>query len=109
MGKHETVVLRDGLSDHPAVVAWRRLEPESSPSSIEVLKPAKRKSAVFRLNDVASGGGSIVAKRRESSGLDLERRFFVEVLPSVSLPTIEVYGVVEAEEGQSWVFLEDAG
>lgn len=109
MGKHETVVLRDGLRDQPAVVAWQQLELGDAPSSVEVLKPAKRKSAVFRLNGVASRGGSVIAKRRERSGLDLERLFYAEVLPSVSLPTLEVYGLVEAEEDQSWIFLEDAG
>jgi len=114
MGKQQTVVLRDGLSDHPAVLAWRRLESGDVPSSVEVLKPAKRKCAVFRLNGVAAGNGSIVAKRRERSGLDLERRFYTEVLPSMSLPTLEVHGCLECREDdsgedQSWLFLEDAG
>jgi hypothetical protein len=109
MGKHETVVLLDDLGDHAAVRAWRGLEPAAAPSSVEVLKPEKRKSAVFRLRGVGSGGGSIIAKRRAGDGLDLERLFYVEVLPSLSLPTLDVYGFVEADEGQSWIFLEDAG
>jgi Phosphotransferase enzyme family len=109
MGKHETVVLLDDLGDHAAVRAWRGLEPGAAPSSIEVLKPAKRKSAVFRLNGVGSGGGSIIAKRRARDGLDLERLFYVEVLPSLSLPTLDVHGFVEDDDGQSWIFLGDAG
>lgn len=110
MGKHETVVLLDELDDHPAVRAWRSLEPGAAPSSMEVLKPEKRKAAVFRLNDVGSDGGSIIAKRRAGDGLDLERSFYLDVLPSLSLPSLDVYGFAEAdEEGQSWIFLEDAG
>jgi hypothetical protein len=107
MGKREPVVLVDELDDHAAVRAWRSLEPSAAPSSVEVLKPEKRKAAVFRLSGV-SGGGSIIAKRRAGDGLDLERSFYVEVLPSLSLPSLEVYGFVDDEE-QSWIFLEDAG
>lgn len=107
MGKQKTTVLLDGLGDHPAVRAWQAVGSGPAPSSIEVLKPEKRRSAVFRLN--STGGGSIVAKRREQGGLELERRFYVEVLPSLSLPTLEVYGFIESREDQSWIFLEDAG
>jgi hypothetical protein len=109
MGKQKTTVLLDGLGDHAAVQAWRSLEPAAFPNSVEVLKPEKRKAAVFRLAGAASGGGSVIAKRREGDGLDLERTFYFEVLPSLSLPTLEVYGFVDAGEGQSWIFLEDAG
>jgi hypothetical protein len=109
MGKQKTTVLLDGIGDHPAVRAWQAVESGPTPSSVEVLKPEKRKSAVFRLSGVGSGGGSIIAKRTVGDGLDLERLFYVEVLPSLSLPTLEVYGLLEADEGQSWIFLEDAG
>lgn len=107
MGKQKTTVLLDGLGDHPAVRAWQTVESGPAPSSVEVLKPERRKSAVFRLNGI--GGGSIIAKRRERGGLELERRLYVEVLPSLSLSTLEVYGFIEVREDQSWIFLEDAG
>lgn len=107
MSKPETTLLFDRLGDHPAVRAWRTIESGAEPASVEVLKPEKRRSAVFRLNWV--GGRSIIAKRREWGDLDLERRFYVEVLSSLSLPTLEVYGFIEAYEDQSWIFLEDAG
>jgi Phosphotransferase enzyme family len=109
MGKHEPVVLLDDLGDHPAVRAWRSLEPGGSPTSVEVLKPEKRKSAVFRLHGVGANGEAIIAKRRAGDGLDLERAFYLDVLPSLSLPTLDVHGFVEADEEQSWIFLEDAG
>jgi len=107
MSKQETTLLFDRLGDHPAVRAWRTIESGADPMSVEVLKPEKRRSAVFRLNGI--GRGSIIAKRRERGDLDLERRFYVEVLSSLSLPTLEVYGFIEAYEEQSWIFLEDAG
>jgi hypothetical protein len=109
MSKRETTLLFDRLGDHPAVRAWRTIESGADPTSIEILKPEKRRSAVFRLNDVGHGGGPVIAKRREPGDLDLERRFYTEVLPSLSLPTLEVYGFIEARGDHSWIFLEDAG
>jgi hypothetical protein len=109
MGKRDPVLLLEGLDDHAAVRAWRSIEPGASPHSVEVLKPEKRKAAVFRLDGAGSGGETIIAKRRDQEGLDLERSFYLDVLPSLSLPSLEVYGFAAGEEGQSWLFLEDAG
>jgi aminoglycoside phosphotransferase (APT) family kinase protein len=109
MAKQETVVLFDRLGDHPAVRAWRAIEGAAEPTSVEVLKPEKRRSAVFRLNGIGPAGASVIAKRRQLGELDLERRLYAEVLPSLSVPTLQVFGFVEADDDRSWIFLEDAG
>lgn len=104
----EAVVLVDRLGDHPAVEAWRGVDGGAIPSSVEILKE-KSKSSVFRLNGVGPGGASVIAKRRQREDLDFERRLYAEVLPSLPVPSLEVLGLVEADEGRSWIFLEDAG
>ncbi len=109
MAKQETVVLVDSLADHPAVRAWRTVEGDSTPTSVEVLKPEKRRSAVFRLNGIGPAGADVIAKRRQRGELDLERRLYAEVLPSLSVPTLRVFGFVESDDDRSWIFLEDAG
>lgn len=109
MSKQETVVLRDRLDEHPAARAWRQVENGAGPTSIEVLKPEKRRSAVFRLNGLGPGGAGVIAKRRQRGELDLERRLYEEVLPGLPLPALRAFGFVEAVDEQSWIFLEDAG
>ncbi|HEX8690219.1 MAG TPA: phosphotransferase [Solirubrobacterales bacterium] len=106
--RRETVLLVDRLSDHPAVRVWRGIDGGATPSSVEVLKE-KSKSAVFRLKGAGPGGASVIAKRRERDGLDFERRLYTEVLPALSVPSLEILGFVEADDGRSWIFLEDAG
>ena len=109
MSKHEAVLLLDRLGEHPAVRAWRAIEDGADPTSVEVLKPEKRRSSVFRLNGVGPGGTSVIAKRRQRGELDLEHRLYAEVLPSLSVPAPQVFGFVEAADERSWIFLEDAG
>lgn len=109
MSKPETVVPRDRIGDHPAVRAWREIENGSGPTSIEILKPEKRRCAVFRLNGVGPAGTSVIAKRRKRGELDFERRLYDEVLPSLPVPKLRAFGFVEAADDQSWIFLEDAG
>jgi hypothetical protein len=91
------------------VRAWREIESGPAPSLVEVLKPEKRKSAVFRLTGAGLRGETVIAKRRPRGDLDFELRMYVDVLPSLPLPTLEVFGFVEAADDQSWIFLEDAG
>jgi Phosphotransferase enzyme family len=110
MAKPETVVLLDCIDDHPAVRAWRAIENGAGPTSIEVLKPEKRRSSVFRLNGIGSGGEvSVIVKRRQRGELDLEHRLYAEVLPALPVPTLRLLGFVETPDDMSWLFLEDAG
>lgn len=96
--------------DHPAVRAWGEVESKRIPASVEVLNTDKRRP-VFRLTGVGPAGRPIIAKRRKRGRLDLEHHLYSEVLPSLPVPTLEMYGFVEAADADahSWIFLEDAG
>lgn len=100
----------DDVARHPAFLAWRELCPQARPpASIEILKPEKRKSAVYRLADAGPSGAAVIAKRQREGYLDVERRLYAEVLPDLPLPTLDVYGFLESWAGYAWLFLEDAG
>ncbi len=109
MSKHETTLLLDRLDEHPAVQAWRTIESGAAPTSVEVLKPEKRRSSVFRLNGIGPAGAGVIAKRRQRGELDLEHRLYTTILPSLPLPSLQGLGFAEADEDRSWFFLEDAG
>lgn len=109
MAKHETAVPLDRIDDHAATLAWRTIEDGDGPTSIEVLKPEKRRSSVFRLNGIGPAEVSIIAKRRQPGELDLEHRLYAEVLPSLPLSAPRLHGFVEGADGWSWLFVEDAG
>jgi aminoglycoside phosphotransferase (APT) family kinase protein len=112
MGKRREAitVLREGLGGHPAYLAWRGMEAGAPrPASIEVLKPEKRRTAVFRLRGCCPGGGDLIAKRRPPGELDGERRLYEQLLPALAVPTAACLGFVEEHEGWAWLFLEDVG
>jgi thiamine kinase-like enzyme len=106
----EIVVIRDDLERHPALVAWTRVQrPVRQPTSIEILKRETPNSAVYRLRGVGPSGLAVIAKRRPEGDLETESRLYADVFPRLPLPAICVYGVLEAHEGHSWLFLEDCG
>ena len=96
------------LARHPAVLAWRRLDGRSfEPEAVDQLKPAHRKSAVYRLR---RGGSSVIAKRCLQTTVQVERTVYEEVLPSISLPRLSCLGVADDDDsGTAWLFVEDAG
>jgi Phosphotransferase enzyme family len=112
MGKDPITLVQDGLGEHPALAAWRAVDPGARrPKVIEILKPEKRKCAVFRIHGVGANGRPVVAKRRPASDGgdgDVELRLYTELLPTLSIPCLELYGSV-SDEDYSWLFLEDAG
>ena len=103
------IVLSD-LSRHPAVKALTTLQPEARlPERIEVLKQ-KEKGDVFRLSGVGPGHSAIIAKRGRLEKLAIERAVYEDVLPLLSVTSLDYYGFVEDEDGRfSWLFLEDVG
>lgn len=102
-------ILRDGLEWHPAFLAWKRICPTSAtPASIEVLKDG-RKSTVYRLGGVTMAGDPVIVKRKEIGELSGEVQIYTDVFPALSLPVVECYGYLEEFNGNSWLFLEDAG
>jgi Phosphotransferase enzyme family len=100
------------LRDHPAAEAWGRLAPDGGrrPNRMFVLKPEKKRSAVYRLEGAARDGSAVVAKRGRTARVAIELRIYREVLPRLPAATLRCYGSVDDERpGFSWLFLEDAG
>jgi hypothetical protein len=99
------------LLGHPAGVAWRRLAPGApEPRHVFVLKPEKKRSAVYRLEGAGAGGSAVIAKRGRAARVATELLIYTDVLPHVPAVTLRCYGSIEDQEpGFSWLFLEDAG
>jgi hypothetical protein len=94
--------------DHPAVLAWSRLQPERvEPAGLVQLK-GKLKTAVFRLDGVGPDGSNVIAKRCRTSTARVERIIYEHLLARLPLPTLRIYGFVPDGE-YCWLFLEDAG
>jgi len=101
--------IRSDLLAHPAMQAWRKLQPgRSGPTKIEVLKEAK-KSYVYRLGGVGPEGSAVVAKGGRRGALSVERTFYQEVLPQLPVSVLHCYGFVEGDDALDWLFVEDAG
>jgi len=100
------------VDDVPAAVAaWRRLDAGNSASTaIEVLKPPKRKSAVYRLIGAGPTGGNVIAKRCRRSTAVMENEIYACVLNGLDGSKLHLYGVVDDPDPDfAWLFLEDAG
>jgi hypothetical protein len=75
-----------------------------------VLKPEKKRSAVYRLEGAGPGGSSVVGKRGRTERLATELLIYYEVLPRVPARTLRCYGSIDDDQpGFGWLFLEDAG
>lgn len=99
------------LATHPAVVAWRAIQPRAScPESVEVLK-REVKSTVYRLWGAGPAGSAVIAKRCLPETARLERTIYEQILPRVAVSRLEYYGslVDDADGVSGWLFLEDAG
>ena len=72
-------ILRDNLSEHPAVRAWSTTKPERiEPDSIAVFKKWNKheKSGVYRLAGVGPGGSAVIAKRCATRSAAVERLIY---------------------------------
>ncbi|OGP73021.1 MAG: hypothetical protein A2W09_07460 [Deltaproteobacteria bacterium RBG_16_50_11] len=108
MGKK--VVLLSGLAEHPAFLAWKQICPSSAPpTSIELLKEEMGKSTIYRLGGMNGAAGPVIVKRKGIGGLSGEARIYTDVFPALSIPMVYFYGYLEQFNGNSWLFLEDAG
>src|SRR5258705_396814 len=69
------------FAEHPAIKAWKQLEPASlEPDCIATLEE-EEKSGVYRLGGLGRHGSSVIAKRcRRETGL-IERTIYEHVLP----------------------------
>lgn len=104
-------VIESNLLGHPAVKAWAKLAPARiEPARLVTLKPEKKRSAVYRLQNVGPDDSAVIAKRGRMSHLIVELALYRDVLPYLPLPTLRCYGFVEDEHPAfGWLFLEDAG
>lgn len=98
------------LLEHPAWLAWRRLNAGSpTVTRIEILQ-GRNKSATFRLYGAFPNGGTVIAKRGYTETLRREYEIYADVLPRMTLPALRCFGWLSLEEGEfAWLFLEDAG
>lgn len=105
-----TIVLRTDLHEHPAVKAWRQLQPSAcDPEEIGILKQ-KHKSGVYRLAGLGPGRTSVIAKRGVQETAWIERTIYEAILPTLPVSAVQCYGYVEEPaSGARWLFLEDAG
>ena len=106
-----TKVTESNLLGHPAVKAWGRLGPaRTEPERLVTLKPEKKRSAVYRLENVGRDGSAVIAKRGRMSNLVVEIALYRDVLSCLPLPTLRCYGfVADDDPAFGWLFLEDAG
>src|SRR5438876_914159 len=99
------------LLAHPAVQAWRRLNPERVLP--ERITPAKFKAnktrshlTVYRLQGLGPEGEAVIAKRCDRGEGLVERAVYERVLPHVSLPGPHFYGAVE-DQDVCWLFIRE--
>lgn len=99
------------LLEHPAVKAWAKLGPvRIEPRRVMILKPEKKRSAVYRLENVGPAGSPVIAKRGRAANMAIELAIYREVFPHLALRTLRCYGFVQDQDpGFGWLFLEDAG
>jgi aminoglycoside phosphotransferase (APT) family kinase protein len=82
------------------------VNPRLRPRALETIKESAT-SQIYRLCGARPGNLAVIAKRGPSSKLRAERIVYTSVLPGVPVPPLECFGLVDQEEGHSWIFLED--
>jgi hypothetical protein len=100
---------RAPLMRHPAVQAWRRLDPRSRPDRITPLRVRTRKATVYRLEGAGAAGAGVIAKRSRKIDSDVERTVYEDILPRLDITSPRCYGFVDDPGGEwRWTFLEEA-
>jgi aminoglycoside phosphotransferase (APT) family kinase protein len=98
-------VLHQGLDDHPAVLAWRSVEPRGSlPRSIDVFSESPN-WLLYALKEAGHAGSTVFAKRRLASMAATERAVYERILPRLPLATPHCYGC-QADGEYVWFLLE---
>jgi ATP-binding cassette, subfamily B, bacterial len=106
---------RENLLAHPAVQAWRELNPDGvvpdriTPAKFKPNKP-RPNLAVYRLEGVGADGAAVIAKRCTPGGGQIERTVYERILPHVPLPGPRYYGTVpgspeDSVEDGCWLFI----
>ena len=99
------------LRAHPAVRAWRRLDPNHpvpnriSPAKV---KPHQRRTPVYRLEGAGPDGAAVIAKGCTAAGAAIERTVYERVLPHLPVQTAHYYGCVDDPVGElTWLFVDE--
>ena len=88
-------VLDHSLGEHPAVLAWRAVDPKGVvPERIEVFCDAAN-WLLYALLGAGPAGSTVFAKRRLISVAATERTVYERILPLVPLATPRCYGCTE--------------
>jgi thiamine kinase-like enzyme len=94
----------------PCVRAWAALDPgHPEPKWIERIKGTPRaEKQGWKLLGAGPGGSTVIAKRCREETAILEGRVYERLLPALRLNRLHFFGAVR-REGESWLFIEDAG
>jgi aminoglycoside phosphotransferase (APT) family kinase protein len=97
------------LSDHPAALAWGRLG-GGALSTVEMWRrPTRTSPSVYRLILAGDGHVALFAKRFPTNLPSVERTVYEEILPRLPVTAPRYHGACLAEDGSTWMFLEDVG
>jgi len=94
-----------------AVAAWQALGVAGArpPAGVRFLGSRYKRGTIYGLERAGAGGETVVAKLCPASTAPLERLIHERILPHVDVTAPACYGVVDADEGSLWLFLEDVG
>ena len=95
--------------EEPAISAWHRLRPETSPAlRSELLRAEERGTLVYRLVPEGPGDEPVIAKRCRWETARIEQSVYGDILPNLPLSSVRYYGSSPEADGQFWwLFLED--
>lgn len=97
------------LSDHPAALAWNQLG-GGALASVEMWRRQSRTSpSVYRLVFAGGGRPALFAKRFPAADPAIERTVYQEILPRLPVTVPRYHGSCSADDGSTWMFLEDVG
>jgi hypothetical protein len=100
---------RSNVMNHPAVHAWRQVNPNAEALRISPVRVRKRKNQVYRLDVAGRNGGAVIAKRCAKAAALIERTVYEEILPRVAVRSLGYHGFVEEPDGERcWLFVEEA-
>lgn len=104
------MIAGDMVSEHPAFKAWTRLHRgEAAPTRIEVLRQERRKTRVYRLSGLGTAKEGVVAKRSYRRYVEMERKIYEDILPSLPVSSLRYYGSIDDDDPKyGWLFVENA-
>jgi len=95
--------------DHPAIEAWRRVQPSRAVPGVPVETLQNRaKGRVYRLTGAGPAGEDVVAKWSTRERVLRESLAYEKVLPSLPVSRVRHYGTLEDASGW-WLFVASAG